>query len=201
MRIPRRTPDKASKKWVMQRFKTGDAVFILPKFAHLYPGNSAVVIGVKADPFRPMFNEYTLEFADRSAAKLLEFQIIKDVPNYDTLIAVLAFDSQHHVATAETRGGYASGRQIIFQTSGFDLDIRIRLSKSHASVMGQVLERTTKDLLKNLEVGLMKEGMPISTAVSDSVGVFSFSDVPHGSLNILAVVPQRFSRILGAFSI
>jgi hypothetical protein len=185
----------------MQRFKPGDAVFILPKFSHLYPGNSAVVNHVTSDPFRPMFNEYTLEFTDRSTAKLLEFQIIEDVLNYHTFIAVLAFDSQHQVATAETRGGHSSGRQIIFQTPGFDLDVRISTGKSQMSVMGQVFETRTKNLLNNLEVRLMKDAMPITTAISDSVGVFKFIDVPHGSLNILAVVPQRFSRILGAFSI
>jgi hypothetical protein len=186
----------------MQRFKQGDPVFILPKFSHLYPGNSALVIGFKADPFRPVFNEYTVEFADRATAKLLEFQIIEDVPDYDTLIAVLAFDSQYQTATApETRGGYASGRQIILQASGFDMDVRIRMTKPGVSIMGQVLERGTKDLLKHLNVALMKEGMPIGTAVTDGVGVFKFSDVPYGPLNILAVVPQRSSRILGEFSI
>jgi hypothetical protein len=34
------------------RFKTNDAVFILPKYAHLYTGNSAVVSVVHANPFR-----------------------------------------------------------------------------------------------------------------------------------------------------
>jgi len=74
----------------MLRFKPNDAVFILPRYAHLYPDRSAVITGVTADPCRP-FNEYTLEFADRSSAKVLEFQIIEDVLNYATLIASLVF--------------------------------------------------------------------------------------------------------------
>jgi hypothetical protein len=59
----------------MQRFKIGDRVVLLPRFAHLYPGNSAVVIEVKVDPFRPVFNEYEIQFHDGSIANVFEFQI------------------------------------------------------------------------------------------------------------------------------
>src|SRR6267378_2223177 len=75
------------------RFKPNDAVFILPRYANLYPGHSAIVTGATADPFRTMFNEYTVEFVDRSSANLFEFQIIEDVLNYTTFIASLVFDS------------------------------------------------------------------------------------------------------------
>jgi hypothetical protein len=184
----------------MLRFKPNDAVFILPRYAHLYPGHSALVKSVTADPFRPMFNEYSLEFHDRSTATLFEFQIIEDVLNYTTLIASLVFDSREHMATQVTRGT-PSGRQIILQTPGFDLNMRIHATESRASTMGQVLERGTKRLLRDLEVHLMKHSMPITTVVSDSLGTFKFGDVPHGSFNILVVIPQYLSRILGAFSI
>ena len=184
----------------MERFKPKDAVFILPRYAHLYPGSPAVVTGVTADPFRPMFNEYALEFADHSNAKLFEFQIIEDVPNYQTFIASLVFDSQQETPKAEARG-LPSGRQIILQTPGFHVDMRIRTTKWHASTMGQVLERGTMNLLKDLEVRLMREGMPLTTVISDNVGVFKFNDIPRGSLNILVVIPQCLSRILGTLSL
>jgi hypothetical protein len=184
----------------MQRFKPNDAVFILPRYAHLYPGHSALVTAFTPDPFRPMFNEYALEFHDRSTAKVFEFQIIEDVVNYTTFIASLIFDSREQPASEGARGLPAS-RQIILQTPGFDLDMRIHTTKSRASTMGQVLERGTKNLLKDLEVRLMKESMTITSVISDSLGAFKFSDVPHGSLNILIVIPQHLSRILGAFSI
>src|SRR5437870_7914050 len=119
-----------------QRFKTNDAVFILPRYAHLYPGNAAVVVGIIVDPFRPMFNEYALEFADRSIAKLFEFQMIEDVPNYKTFVASLVFDSQKDAPAADARG-LAPGRQIILQTPGFHVDMRIRTTKSRAWTMGQ----------------------------------------------------------------
>ena len=57
-----------------------------------------------------MFNEYALEFADRSMAKLFEFQIIEDAPNYKTFIASLVFDSQEETPSAVARG-LPSGRR------------------------------------------------------------------------------------------
>ncbi len=184
----------------MQRFKPNDAVFILPKFAHLYPDCSAVVRSVRTNQFRPMFNEYTVEFATGSSAKLFEFQFIEDVPNYKTLIAGVISDSRQR-ATAGQHFGHASGRQLILQTRAFDLERIISTTDSRASVMGQVLERRTRNLLKNVEVRLMKEGMPIHTATSDNHGIFKFSDVACGQLNVLVVIPQYSSRVLGTFSI
>jgi hypothetical protein len=185
----------------MQRFKANDGVFILPKYSHLYPGNTAVVVSAIADPFRPMFNEYTVEFANGSTAKLFEFQVIEDFANYQTFIANLVFDSRNQVAAADTRSQSSNGRQIILQTPGFHVDMGIHMTKSRASIMGQVLQRSTKELMKDLEVRLMNEAMPISSVVSDSVGVFKFRHIPLGPMNILVTIHQYFSRILGAFSI
>ena len=184
----------------MQRFKPNDAVFILPKFAHLYPGNSALVISANPDLFRPMFNEDTVQFADGSVAPLYEFQLIEDVPTYNTTVADLVFDSQLQPVITPTRGPSAA-RHIILQTTGFDIDMKISIANSLASIVGQVLERATKTFLPNLEVRLMKEGIPISTTTSDSVGMFKFNNVSRGSLNILVVIPQHFLRILGPLPI
>jgi hypothetical protein len=185
----------------MQPFKQNDPVFILPKFAHLYPGNSAVVISASAaDPIHSMLNEYTVAFPNHAVAKLFEFQIIEDVPHYQTLIASVLRDSRQQPSTVQARGEPAN-RQMILQTPGFDLDMNIRSGESRASIIGQVLERKAKNLLENIEVRLMKDSMAISTTKSDRMGVFKFSDVHRGALNILVTIPQHSSRILGAFSI
>jgi hypothetical protein len=184
----------------MQRFKPSDPVFIIPKFAHLYPDHSALVVEAKENPFRPMFNQYTLQFADRSTAKLLEFQIIEDVPQCDTVIASLAFDSQHEITSMKIRGPH-SDRQIILQTPAFYIDMRIHTMKSRGSIMGQIKEKRTKNQLTNLEVRLLREAMPISRAMMDRFGVFEFLDAPRGTLNILVTLPQPSSRIFGTFSI
>src|SRR5438093_8961178 len=100
----------------MQRFKIGDAVLILPKFAHLYPADTGVVIRVEPDPFRPIFNEYTVQFLNGATANLFEFQILEDGSNYQTLIAALVFDSDKQPVTMQTRG-QTSGRQVILRTT------------------------------------------------------------------------------------
>ena len=61
----------------MERFKMGDPVLILPRFAHLYPGAFGVVIAFKRDPFRDLFNEYTLKFPDDTTTSVFEFQLVE----------------------------------------------------------------------------------------------------------------------------
>jgi len=61
----------------MQTFKVGDQVTILPRYAHFYPSSTAVVIEVKPDAHRPIFNDYKIEFADGSTANIFEFQVRK----------------------------------------------------------------------------------------------------------------------------
>jgi len=184
----------------MQRFKINDAVFILPKYSHLYCGNSAVVACVWVDQFRPMFNEYTLKFADGSTAELFEFQIIDDIPDYVTVIASAVFDSNHQSAAAQVRGP-APGRQIVLQTAQFDVDMKIQTATSRASILGQVLEKGTHSFLKDADVCLMRDAMTLKAAKPDDLGVFRFADIVRGPLNILVVIPRYMSRILGAFSI
>jgi hypothetical protein len=184
----------------MQRFKKGDRVLILPKFAHLYPASAAVVVGFRRDPFRTMFNDYTIQFSNGSTASLFEFQIIDDLPAYTTLIAVLAFDSNRQAEQLETPESKIH-RQVLLQTPPFDLAIKIQTMKSHASIIGQVVDRSTSRVLKPVEVSLMNEGSPIDKIVSDNMGLFKFNSVPRGPANILAVLPKHLARILGEISI
>lgn len=183
----------------MQRFKPDDPVLILPKFAHLFPASSAVVVSVNPNNSRPILNEYTVEFPDGSTAKIFEFQVIEDVPSHSTVVARVIFDSRHQQSGLQT--GSAPGFQIILQTPQFDVDMTIRSAKSRVSIIGQVLERSTKALLKNVEVRLMRDATPISRTTSDAQGMFKFTDVSRGTLNILVVIPKALSRILGAFSV
>ena len=67
--------------------------------------------------------------------------------------------------------------------------------------IGQVLERSTKTLLKNLNVRLMKDGTAIANTTSDALGVFKFTDVSSTTLNILVTIPNSLSRILATVSV
>ena len=73
----RHSPTQDVGATVMQQFHIGDRVVVLPRFEHLYPDHTAVVIEVRLDPFRAMFNEYKIQFADGSTAGVFEFQLRK----------------------------------------------------------------------------------------------------------------------------
>ena len=182
-----------------QRFKPKDPVFILPKFAHLYPDNSGVVTSVTVDRFRPMFNAYTVEFKDASKARVFDFQVIEDIPNYQTDIANLFYDSRQQQIPPGTRG-QAGERQLVLRTPMFDVDMKVTTDQSRMVIIGQVLERDSPNFLKQIDIGLMKESMLIGITQTDAVGMFKFRDVPRGSLNMLVTIPQHRSRILAPFS-
>ena len=185
----------------MPGFKPNDGVFILPQYAHLYPANSGVICSVSADRFRSLFNEYTVQFPDGSKASVLEFQLIEALPDYQTLIAAITFDSRFQVAETSVRGK-TSSIQIVFQANDFDVDLKIRSDQpARASILGQVLERNSEIRLAGLEIRLMREGTAIATTVSDGNGLFEFSSVPAASLNLVVLIPQHHLRILGTFSI
>ena len=184
----------------MERFKQNDPVYILPKFAKLYRAESAVVMGVTADPFRSMFDTYTVKFADESTDKIFDFQIIEDVPDYETFIAAVAFDSQEQSSAEHTQDPHPK-RQVILQTPGFEMRIDIRINKLWASIAGQLFERNIENCVQNLQIRLMKDGIALRTATSDGGGLFKFSEVSRGALNILVVIPEHHARILGTFSV
>ena len=58
----------------MQGFRIGDTVRILPRYAHLYPSDSGVIVAITEEEIR-QFNKYTLRFSDGSTAHLFEFQL------------------------------------------------------------------------------------------------------------------------------
>ena len=184
----------------MQRFKKGDPVLIVPKFADLYPGRSGVVLDVKTDPFRPMLNGYTIKFPSGATENVFEFQLIEDPPNYQTLIAAIAFDTQQHRPVTHMRGPEPH-RRFVLQAPPYDVDLKVQTSKTQALILGQVLKRSTSALLKPLEVSLIKPGTLINKIASDSEGMFKFSNVPRGPTSILVVIPEDFCRVLGEISI
>jgi hypothetical protein len=173
----------------MSGFKPNDEVFILPKYAHLYPANYGVICSVSADRYRSVFSEYTVQFPDGSKASVLEYQLIEVLPDYETLAAGVIFDSRLELAETNARDK-TSSVQMVLQVNDLDVDLKIRTDQSaRASILAQVLERNAAGFLKGLEIRLMREGTAIATTVSDRNGVFEFSSVPAGPLNLLVVIP------------
>jgi hypothetical protein len=179
----------------MPAFKKGDNVFILPRFAHLYPGGSVVVADVQPDPFRSTFNDYTLLFEDSSTERVFEFQIIDNPANCKTLAGVLTFDSQTHMPAGQLRGP-ETDRRVILEAAEFDIDMKIQPAKGNTSIIGQVLERSSS-AFKIAHVSILSPGgMPTHKVASDRLGVFRFSNVPGGRTTIAVVIPQNNLRVL-----
>ncbi len=190
---PDRTPES-----VMQRFDIGDPIVILPRFADLYPVYRGTVTGMKSDPFRPAFTEYTIQFPDGSTTNLFEFQILEAEPNCETFLAAFVLDSHQDGATAEHRG-QTPDRRIILQTQTIDIDMKIEARQREASIIGQILERETTNFVSRAVVTLMRDNIPITSTTTDNAGTFRFAAIGRGALNIQVVIRADSSRILGAF--
>ncbi len=184
----------------MQRFNVGDPVLVLPRFSHLFPTNTGVVTAITADPFRSMFNEYTLKLDDGATATAFEFQLIEDGLKYQTFVADLIFDIDVHSGTNEMRQP-AVDRHVVFQSPSMDIDMKIKHDQNYASIIGHMLERSSQRLLVEAEISLLKGNVVLSAAIADRTGAFSFASVPHGPLNFQILLRPNQWRILGMFSV
>src|SRR5258708_6252998 len=116
----------------MQPFNVGDRILILPRFAHLYPGNSGEIVRVLRDPHREILNEYTIKFPDDSTGNLFEFQIERNVSEYQTVRAIPVFDTSKQSAFMALRGS-APDRHLLLRTPAVDLDVKIYWTRSAVS--------------------------------------------------------------------
>jgi hypothetical protein len=184
----------------MQRFNIKDRIVVLPQFGHLYQNHLGLIVAVKLDPFRPIFNEYTIEFPDGSTANLFEFQILEDFPEYTVSIATLVFDSRLQKPVKQFRGK-SQDRRIVLQTPTVDIDMRIRLSKSPVSIVGQIWERAVSVGFAQTEVTLIRHNIATNKTTTDDFGTFVFDSVASGALNIEVLIPADKMRLLGTFTI
>ena len=183
----------------MQRFKIGDMVLILPKFAHLYAGPTGIVTAFTSDPLRSMFNEYLIECSDGSVANLLEFQLLEYDPSYQTLIGSIVFDS-YELPAATRVAGQQNDRFLRFTAPPIDIDMKIRpAGPTKASIIGQISEGT--HLFNDAEVSMLKESITLETTITDRFGVFRFDSLVRGMWNIHVLLKTNFQRVLGAVCI
>ena len=184
----------------MQRFRIGDRILILPRFAHLYPGNAGEVVGVQIDPRRAILNEYTVKFPDGSTANLFEFQIQRDVSQYQSAQAIVGFDSSQQMPAIAARGA-APDRHLLLQTSEVDIDMKIYWIKSRASIIGQVLERATARLVTDAEVTITNRRLPGGATITDNQGTFMFTGLTGGPVEIEILIHPKALKISGSLTI
>src|SRR5688572_16061403 len=123
----------------MPRFKNGDRVQIVPKFADIYPGRSGVIVDVITDPFRPVFTEYIVLLGDGSKAALFEFQLLEDRPGYRLAIAELILDTSRQTDDPKSQGRPLD-RRIVLQAERIIIDMSITRTPTYASIVGHLFE-------------------------------------------------------------
>jgi hypothetical protein len=181
----------------MERFNIGDAILILPKFAHLYPSRSGVIIDVKRDPFRAIFNELTIKLSDGSTTNLFEYEILEDESGYQTFGAALVQDSQWQSSTQ--KGVPASRRQVLLRARDIEIHLQMHSSPYQAWIAGQVIERSTSRCINQARVTLVSHNVPTHTATTDNAGEFKLTGIPRGLLDLYLLIRSKSSRVLGTF--
>src|SRR5262245_52775861 len=165
---------------LMQRFKPGSAVLILPRYARLFSSITGTVVDVKVDMFLSMFNEYTVKFEDGTTASVFEFELIEGGLNCQTVIAATVADRSPQPTTGEVDA--TGGRLVVLQTTSTKIDMKIEPSTNHASITGIILKESVVGLAGDVEVTLFKNNVPLATTLTDSMGIFKFIAVPRGPL-------------------
>jgi hypothetical protein len=184
----------------MQRFNVGDPILILPKFAHLFPAHTGIVVSVKRTAIRPIFNDYAVKFVDGSVHNLFEFQMIEDGLNYQNFIASLMFDSARKLAPASLRGSDPT-RHLLFRAPVLDIHLRISQVAGVPSLIGQVLEPNTVDFVQGADVSLLRDNNPIFTSRTDRSGEFKCKPVQVQPLTFLVIIRPKALRVMGSFSL
>jgi hypothetical protein len=94
--------------------------------------------------------------------------------------AILAFDSLQQPALAGIRNVKGLGRQFLFKTEGYDIDLRFSpVERSEfESLIGQVLQRDAAAGVSNIVVSLSTQGEEVLLTTTDTFGMFSFRNLP-----------------------
>lgn len=116
-------------------------------------------------------------------------------------IAGLIFDSFSAPELAGARGersSVGSGRQMLFRTEGYDVDVRIGESARSEpdSLIGQILPTGGKAVgASAIEIRLVCDGEELASTRTDAQGIFRFGKVCAGNFDLCVVVPEGILRI------
>jgi hypothetical protein len=114
------------------------------------------------------------------------------------LIASLIFDSLMPGQLAFVREGapaaqIPAGRQMLFQTEGYDIDLRFELVEDNATedLIGQIVPRSeAQSMTAGVTVRLLQEEKEQMRAQTDNQGLFSFSRIPSGIYDLKIQVAE-----------
>src|SRR5579884_2895290 len=149
----------------MPRFNIGDKVLVLGRYAQLFTGKSGIVVNVKADPLRPMFDEYAVDFAHRRHT-VFDFQLVADTSNWTTREAQ-PIESARTTPPQHLRG--IADRQILLQSADLDIHLTLTASDDKMALLGQILTRGRNNFLSDSEVRLLQQDIPIEVQNTNEV--------------------------------
>ncbi len=129
----------------------------------------------------------------------MKFRLTRECAPNQTAIAAPGFVTRTKIPVVPFRGT-SPDRHLLLRTAEFDIDMKIYWIKSHASIIGQILERLTTGFIADAEVVLMNRTLPGSVTTTDSQGVFMFTGVGAGLLEIQILLHGKALRIFGSFT-
>lgn len=112
--------------------------------------------------------------------------------------ARLIFDSMRQLSLAGARPASASGRQLIYEGTGYKIDIQIAASSNvGADIMGQVLREGEQGFgsVAELPVDLIRDQRNIWSTVTSSFGEFMMHEVDFGLYGLQIETPETVITI------
>src|SRR5437764_754895 len=144
----------------MARFKLGDRILLLEKYARLYPATGGIVRSLNPNKTRELFDEYLVEFPTGTSKSVHAFQIVEDASAWRTLAATITGDASNEAGTG---GAHTQrhARRMIVAAGQFELDVKMEWQNGRSLLLGQFRDKTRIECRPPSEARLKKEGLPI----------------------------------------
>ena len=115
------------------------------------------------------------------------------------VVASIVFDSFRQPALAGARGNSAPlVRQMVMRAEDFDVHIKIWGEPDHRQMLGQLLARKGRDVIRSARFHLLRNGERVDSTMTDDMGEFCFVNLPHGDLSLQIDLPNL--TVIGALN-
>jgi hypothetical protein len=113
------------------------------------------------------------------------------------VVAALSFDSRLQLSAAATRGP-VRGRQMLFTTEQVDIDLQIKPGRTDSDLLGQMLStRSSGEVLPAFVSLQSNAGIPLRATETDSLGQFTFRQIPSGTYDLVFDLENQEVAITG----
>jgi len=113
-------------------------------------------------------------------------------------VASTFYDSQVHASFAGTRGP-TDARHLVLRAEGFDIHVKVWAGSPKRQMAGQILARGAAVPVGGARMHLLRDGERLAITTADTLGEFSFNDVPEGQLSLQIDLPHL--TVVGALNL